>query len=439
MNFHALAGMKDYLGSSAEFLSEIIEIGRNQFRSAGFREIKTPLMEDARLFDRSLGSESDIISKEMYTIEQAEDRVIALRPENTAGVVRSVLQHKLLSRHNQLKLFYAGPMFRHERPQSGRLRQFHQLGVEVFGRSDPLIDAEVICLADELLKNLDVRDVKLRLNSLGTPKTRDIYIKKLKSKLQEYLDDLCEDCNRRYESAPLRMLDCKNDDCQEIYLDYAPEILESLDTDSTEHFNTLKKYLQAFGVEYVVDPYLVRGLEYYTRTTFEFVTDSLGSQDAVIAGGRYDELTEELGGDSCPAIGFGAGLERIMLLRDGFQGNVETKVDCFVVTFGEESLNYVLPIVKELRRRKAGKNSRPLRVELGEPNTSVKSKMRRANRYGARVVLLLGSEELENNEITLKEMDTGEQKTIDLENRTDLIENIMDSISNVDPDKLGDM
>jgi histidyl-tRNA synthetase len=429
--------MKDYIGSAREDLQLLTEKARTIFRSAGFREIETPVLEDAALFDRSLGEGSDIVSKEMYTVEQAEDRHIAMRPENTAGVARAVIQNKLLSRHNQLKLFYDGSMFRHERPQSGRLRQFHQVGVEVFGREDALIDAETIQLAEEFLLSVDVGKPTLKLNSIGCPKCRPNFVEDLKASVEPYLDELCEDCNRRYETNPLRLLDCKNEECREIYEEEAPSILTMLCEECDEHFDAVKDYLESFGVDYELDPFLVRGLDYYRRTTFEFVAGELGSQDAVLAGGRYDGLVEELGGEHCPAVGFAAGLERLMILRDTYETlEVDTRTDCYTITFDRESLDAVLPVVSRLRKRELSTENRRVRVEIGNPEASVKSQFRRADRYGARVVLLMGSDERENGIVNVKRMDTGEQEAVGFDSTDETVNEIMNRIESVDVNKL---
>lgn len=415
MNLHALSGMRDYLGASGEELHGLMETALEVFRTAGYREIATPVLEDARLFDRSLGTDTDIVSREMYTVEQTEDRVVALRPENTAGVARAVIQHGLLSRHNQLKLCYRGGMFRHERPQSGRLRQFHQVGVECFGRADPLVDAEVIQLGRQFLREAGVTGTRLLVNSIGCPACRPDYLDRLSGALEPHRDELCEDCQRRLETNPLRVLDCDREACRSVYEEQAPSILEALCEDCDRHFGGVRNFLEEMEVEHEVDPTLVRGLDYYRRTAFEFVSTDLGSQDAVLAGGRYDGLVEELGGEPAPAVGFAAGLERIMLLRGGEpdEPDVETRTDCFVVNFDDASLRAVLPLALGLRNRSHPTDEGRIRVELGEPNTSLRSQLRRANRYEAAVVLLLGEDEREAGTVTLKRLDSGDQEDLE--------------------------
>lgn len=437
MDFHALAGMKDYLGSAREDIHYLTDLARSIFGSAGFRQVETPVLEDARLFDRSLGTGSDIVSKEMYTIEQTDDRIIAMRPENTAGVARSVIENELMARHNQLKFFYEGSMFRHERPQSGRLRQFHQVGVEVFGRDDPLIDAEIIQLGERFLSEAEIDNPRLLINSIGCPDCRPGYLEDLTEELETHRDELCENCDRRLEENPLRVLDCKNDDCRTIYEQHAPSILDALCENCDRHFDTLKQYLDDFGVEYEIDSFLVRGLDYYRRTTFEFVAGELGSQDAVLAGGRYDGLVEELGGDPCPATGFAAGLERLMILRGSYgTREVDTRTDCFVVSFDSPSTKALFPLIKKLRSEQYPSESRPVRVEVGNPDDSVKSQFRRADRYESKIVLLMGSDEREEGIINVKRMDTGEQVPVDFAQTESCVNKILDVLESVDPEAL---
>lgn len=437
MDFHALSGMRDYLGSAREDLQSLIDAANDVFDAAGYRQIETPVLEDARLFDRSIGENTDIVSKEMYTIEQSGDRIIAMRPENTAGVARAVMEHDLTSQHNQLKLHYAGSMFRHERPQSGRQREFHQAGVELFGRSDPLSDAEVIQLGEEFLRRVDVASPKLLLNSIGCPQCRPGYLEDLTSVLQEHREDLCEDCQRRIDTNPLRTLDCKNETCHAIYEEHAPSILDALCEDCDEHFGRVKDHLNRMNVDFELDPYLVRGLDYYRRTAFEFVAGELGSQDAVLAGGRYDGLVETLGGDPTPAVGFAAGLERLMMLRGTYEtDDVDTRTDCFVVSFDPETLDALLPVVTRLRRRRYPGSNRAVRVEVGNPQDSVKAQFRRADRYGARVVFLMGENEREDGVLTVKRMDTGDQETVAFDDTDSVVNDVLEILDAVDPSEL---
>ncbi len=410
MKLQALSGMKDYLGYESEELTDLSNRGLELFARAGFRQIRTPLLEEAELFDRSLGSGSEVVNKQMYTVQQGGDRLIALRPENTAGVVRAVNENRLLSNRSQLKLCYAGPMFRHERPQSGRLRQFHQLGLELFGRSDPLADAEVIWLGQQLLQQLRIDNTKLLINSIGCTECRPDYIEKLIDAVEPAAEKLCQDCQQRLSTNPLRLLDCKNSCCQELYSDVAPSIVDHICDGCRKHLEQLQEYLALLGVESFLTASLVRGLDYYNRTTFEFVSGDLGQQDAVLAGGRYDGLVEQLGGEACPAIGFSAGLERIMLLRSSYNDpRVDVAVDCYFLPIGKQALYKILPLVAASRSDSSG-----LRVELGNPEKTVKSQLRRANRYGARAVLICGEQELDKGLITYKDMASGEQTALDL-------------------------
>lgn len=431
MDFHALSGMRDYIGTPAEDLKHLYRTAEELFRSAGFREISTPVMEDARLFDRSLGAGSDVVSKEMYTVNQGGgDRVIALRPEGTAGVVRSVIEKDLMANRNQLKVFYTGPMFRHERPQSGRLRQFHQVGGEVFGREDALCDAEVIQLGRKYLDRLGLDDVTLLLNSIGDPEDREQFVAALRGAVEPFRDELGDDDQRRLEENPLRLLDSKDETCQEICEQEAPSIGDFLGTEAREHFDQLRTYLEQMNIDYTVDETLVRGLDYYQRTTFEFVTGDIGSQDAVLAGGRYDGLTEELGGDPCPGIGFAAGVERLMLLRETYQSDdVETSVDCYLIPFNEECLLELISLGEILRNVEHPRDEGYLSVEIGHPENSLRSLMRRANRYDARAVIMLGDDERDSGTVSLKEMVSGEQSPVDYPPEDQLVERIKELVA----------
>lgn len=429
MDFHALSGMRDYLGDSAEDLKYLYRNAESLFASAGYREISTPVMEDARLFDRSLGSESDVVSKEMYTIEQGGDRVIALRPENTAGVVRSVIQHELMANRNQLKTFYTGPMFRHERPQSGRLRQFHQLGVEVFGREDALCDAEVVQLGHQLLRRIGLENITLLINTIGDPADREQFEQALREALSDHQKMLPPDDQRRLEENPLRVLDSKEEATRELCEQYAPYLHDFIGDEAQEHFETVLKYLETMGIDYKVEPDLVRGLDYYRRTTFEFVTGDLGSQDAVLAGGRYDGLSEELGGDPCPGIGFAGGAERMMILRGTYEENgIDTNVDVFLIPFNEVCLLELIPLANELRTRQHPEQQRDVSVEIGPPGNSLRSLMRRANRYEASLVGMLGDNEREGGNISVKEMASGEQEPVDFPNVESVAEHLISKL-----------
>jgi histidyl-tRNA synthetase len=421
--------MRDYIGAAAEDLYLIESNARKVFSAAGFREIRTPVLEDAVLFDRSLGSGSDVVSKEMYTVDQgSEDRLIALRPENTAGVVRSLNENDLLANRNQLKLFYFGAMFRHEKPQSGRLRQFHQSGLEVFGRDDPLCDAEVVALGQDFLDSCGIKNTKLLLNSIGCEKCRPPYLEKLKAALQPISSRLCEDCQRRLDTNPLRVLDCKNESCRELMDGTVPLLVDNLCEGCLSHYNSLKTYLARMDIDFVEDPLLVRGLDYYTKTTFEFVSEDLGSQDAVLAGGRYDGLIEQLGGDPAPAIGFSAGIERMMILRGTYrEENVEINTDIYFASLNEDCMQGLLGLLRDYRATDHPVKNRKIKVELGRPAKSIKSQLRRANRYNARLVLIYGDREKKENKIAVKDMLSGEQETIDFPPSARLVEMLADT------------
>ncbi len=423
--------MRDYIGAPAEDLSRLMETARDVFEAGGYRGISTPVLEDARLFDRSLGEESDVVSEEMYTVEQSGDRSIALRPENTAGVVRSLIEHGLMSQANQRKFYYTGPMFRHERPQSGRQRQFHQVGLEVFGRQDPTVDAEVLERAVAFLEGAGVEDWTLQLNSIGCSICRPPFLERLTEALEPVRSDLCDDCFHRFETNPLRMLDCKESSCQQLYDEHAPSILDHLCDECDRHFSQLRDMLEELGIDFVVEPRLVRGLDYYVRTTFEFVCSELGSQDAVLAGGRYDGLVEELGGDPTPGIGFAAGVERLMILRGTLdRRDLDVRTDVFLIPFNDRCRDELLVWARRLRSVTVG--GRRVRVELGDPEDSMRSQLRRSDRYGARVTAILGPDERESGTIGLKRMDTGEQITVERDPESDLNDRVVSWLQEIE-------
>ncbi|MBR5908455.1 MAG: histidine--tRNA ligase, partial [Schwartzia sp.] len=303
-------GTKDILPDSVERWRYVEEKIRDLCERFGYREIRTPLFEHTELFQRGIGDTTDVVEKEMYTFTDRGGRSITLRPENTAAAVRAYLEHKLYAEDALTKLFYIGSMFRFDRPQKGRFREFHQFGVEALGEASPAVDAEIILLAVRFLQSLGLKELSLSINSVGDPACRPVYRQKLKDFFKEKLDGLCDDCRSRYDRNPMRLLDCKNPKCHELSVG-APEISDCLCDECAEHFEKVKSYLKAAGVEYTCDPRLVRGLDYYTKTAFEIKYEPLGAQSAVAGGGRYDGLVEEIGGNSTPAVGFAVGLERV--------------------------------------------------------------------------------------------------------------------------------
>jgi histidyl-tRNA synthetase len=382
-------------------------IVKNVISAYGYNEVRMPIVEETNLFSRAVGEETDVVSKEMYTFEDRNGDSLTLRPEGTAGCVRSCIQNSLINRDEQ-RLWYMGPMFRHERPQKGRYRQFHQCGVEVFGLNGPDVDAELIMMTARLWRELGIdKHVRLELNSIGSQEDRADYRTALVAFLEQHIDVLDEDCKRRMHTNPLRVLDTKNPDIQAILGD-APRLSEYLGEESQEHFAGLCELLDAAGIEYTVNERLVRGLDYYNRTVFEWMTESLGSQGTVCGGGRYDGLVEQLGGKATPAVGFAMGLERLVLMMETL-GNTDVRrnVDVYMVTAGEGTLTAGMRLVEELREQVPG-----LRVMTHFGGGNFKKQFKRADKVGAAVALVLGENEVAEKTVVLKDLAGGEQETI---------------------------
>ena len=375
----------------------------------GYEEIRTPTFEHTELFQRGIGEGTDVVDKEMYTFTDRGDRSITLRPENTASVVRAYLQNKLYANAGLTKLFYIGSMFRYDRPQAGRLREFHQFGVEALGEKNPAVDAEIILLAWEFLKSLGLNDLTLKINTVGCPACRPIFKRKLTEYFTEEIDELCGDCRRRLEKNPLRILDCKVDGLKD-FMDDAPKIETCLCDDCREHFNGVKKLLTAAGVEFVVDNRLVRGLDYYTKTAFEIQYPQLGAQSAVAGGGRYDGLIKEIGGDDTPAVGFAAGLERILLALElqGLLPAPNKKIAAFMVATGSAAENYAFKLMTDLRRRN-------ISVAMDFGKKSMKAQMKQAAKSGAKFALIIGDDEVAASNVTVKNLDNSAQSKLSLE------------------------
>ncbi len=374
----------------------------------GYEEIRTPTFEHTELFQRGIGEGTDVVDKEMYTFKDRGDRSITLRPENTASVVRAYLQNKLYANAGLTKLFYIGSMFRYDRPQAGRLREFHQFGVEALGEKNPAVDAEIILLAWDFLKSLGLDDLKLKINTVGCPACRPIFKKKLTEYFTEEIDELCGDCRRRLEKNPLRILDCKVDGAKEVMED-APKIETCLCDDCREHFNSLKKFLTAAGVDFEIDNRLVRGLDYYTKTAFEIQYAPLGAQSAMAGGGRYDGLIKEIGGDDTPGIGFAAGLERILLALElqKLLPEQNKKIAAFVVSGGAAAEIYSFKLLTELRRKNIS-----AAMDFGKK--SMKAQMKAAAKSGAKFALIVGEDEVANSTVTVKNLETAAQVTVPL-------------------------
>jgi len=399
----ALNGFKDIVPSEVELWRKVENTGRDIFSRFNFSEIRMPILEKTDLFARSIGEATDIVEKEMYTFV---DKQITMRPEATASLIRAYIQHGLYVQKPVQRLFTIGPMFRHERPQKGRLRQFHQMDVEVLGTPNPRVDAELMAMGAMLLEELGI-PVSLEMNSLGCPVCRPGFRETLLAFIADRKNELCDDCNRRSTTNPLRVLDCKNPKCRE-QVEEAPSIQKHLCNDCDEHFASVQKGLDNLNVQYSLNKFMVRGLDYYTRTTFEFITGDLGAQAAVGAGGRYDGLVEKLGGPKVPGIGFALGMERLVLLLQQQEVKIDSaKVDLFVAGLGEKASEFAFPLAHTLRQ-----NS--LNIAMDYEGRSLKSQMKQANKLNARFVLIIGENELEQGHAVLKNMQTQEQQDIEI-------------------------
>ena len=393
-------GTKDILPNDMPIWHFMEEKAKEVFTKYGAKEIRTPIFEATELFARGVGDTTDIVNKEMYTFEKSE-RSLTLRPENTAGVVRSFIENGMHRLPAPVKLWYKGPMFRYERPQAGRQRQFHQVGVEVFGIKQATADAEVILMAVNYLKALGLNDLSVELNSLGCPDCREVFKTKLKEVLKPYLAQLCPDCQSRYEKNPLRLLDCKVEECKEIYA--KPEIQAVIQSDficedCSNHFNELKSYLDKLSINYSLNKLLVRGLDYYNRTVFEIKSNNLGSQNAVCGGGRYDSLVKNLGGEDVPAIGFAMGMERLATLLGEKNAN---KLKAFIVCNNSVE---AIKLAEELREQ-------GIDCEFDLTNKKFVKQLEKASKV-AEFAVILGEDELNSNKLTIKNLSTSEQKTV---------------------------
>jgi len=402
--YKAPKGTRDVLPEQSYQWQYLEALIRDIVKKYGFLEARTPVIEHTELFLRGVGETTDIVQKEMYTFLDKGERSITLKPEGTAGVVRMFVENNLFGETQPTKMYYLyNPVFRYERPQAGRLREHHQFGVEFFGASKPTADAECISVATELLGKLGCGGLTVRLNSIGCPKCRPQYHEALKDYLRGHYDELCETCKVRFEQNPLRVLDCKVESCQKIAND-APVIGDYLCDECRGHQSSLLKLLDGMKIRYVIDPRLVRGLDYYTKTVFEITSESIGSQSAVCGGGRYDGLVEEIGGPHTPAVGFGLGMERLLLVLENTGLKIEKPVryDLYLASMGQEAEDKAFFLANDLRKKGA-------KVEIDHVGRSVKSQLKYADKVGARFVLVLGGDELAKNEAKLKRMSDGEE------------------------------
>lgn len=398
--------MNDCLPTQSPLWQKLENTVKNVISAYGYNEVRMPIVEETNLFSRAVGEETDVVSKEMYTFDDRNGDSLTLRPEGTAGCVRSCIQNSLINRDEQ-RLWYMGPMFRHERPQKGRYRQFHQCGVEVFGLNGPDVDAELIMMTARLWRELGIdKHVRLELNSIGSQEDRADYRTALVAFLEQHIDVLDEDCKRRMHTNPLRVLDTKNPDIQAILGD-APRLSEYLGEESKAHFAGLCELLDAAGIEYTVNERLVRGLDYYNRTVFEWITESLGAQGTVCGGGRYDGLVEQLGGKPTPAVGFAMGLERLVLMLETLElTDVRRSVDVYLVTAGEGTMMAGMKLAEQLREAISG-----VRVMNHFGGGNFKKQFKRADKVGAVVALVLGENEVADNTVVLKDLVGGEQES----------------------------
>lgn len=402
-------GTKDVLPSQSYKWQYIEQTAKEVARVFNIKEIRTPVFEHTELFRRGVGETTDVVGKEMYTFEDKGGRSITLKPEGTAGAVRLFVENGLSSTPMPVKTWYITPAFRYERPQAGRLREFHQFGIEVFGSKSAETDAEVIFAASSFLNKLGIKKVKLEINSIGCKSCRADYNRALKEYFNPRLSEMCETCRTRFDTNPLRMLDCKEEKCKEIGVN-APEILDYLCDDCKTHFEKVKSMLKEQGVEYTVNPRIVRGLDYYSRTVFEFVSNEIGAQGTVCGGGRYDGLVAELGGPETPAIGFAAGIERLMLLMDntGVQYPEEPKPLIYLAGMDEKSRAEAFKIAHALR------NS-GISAEIDHMERSVKSQLKYADKLGARFVAVIGESELQSGEVNIKNMSDGSSEAVKID------------------------
>ena len=405
----AIKGTKDVLPK---------EIHKNQYIEAtaldiaekfGYKEIRTPMFEHTELFQRGVGDTTDVVQKEMYTFDDKGGRSITLRPEGTAGAVRSYLENGLCNEALPQKVCYVGPCFRYEKPQAGRLREFHQFGVECFGTASPLADAELISLGKSIFDTLEVKDISLEINSIGCPTCRAEYHKALKEYFSSRKDELCDTCRDRLDRNPMRILDCKSPVCSEIAKD-APVVLDYLCEECDAHFKKVQEYLKAMHIDYTINPKIVRGLDYYTKTVFEFISNSIGAQGTVAGGGRYDGLVDELGGQKTPSLGFAMGLERLMMLMEAQNAPFPdaSAPDLFVVALGDKATLKAVEIVKDMR-------AEGFTALMDLNQRSVRAQMKYADKLGAKFNIVIGDNEVENGTAKLKNMSTGEETDIALE------------------------
>ena len=404
-----IKGTEDVLPKDSYRWQFVEDVMRKESAAYGFKEIRTPVFEHTELFARGVGQTTDVVQKEMYTFDTKGGESVTLRPEGTAGAARAVLEHGLVNDSLPIKASYFVSCYRYEKPQAGRLREFHQFGLECYGTQSPVADAELICAAQSIFDRLGIKQLRLEINSIGCPTCRAEYHKALKEYFYGYKDELCETCNSRLEKNPMRILDCKSPVCSKI-AQGAPKITDYLCDECKEHFASVQKHLDAAGVEYTVNPTIVRGLDYYTKTVFEFVTDFIGAQGTVCGGGRYDGLIEELGGKHLPSLGFAMGIERLLMLMDkqGIEIPKPSTCDLYVAVMGESASLKSFEIIKAVR-------SCGLIAETDVVGRGLRAQMKYADKIGAKFSMVLGDNEIEQGKAVIKNMSSGEQTEIVLD------------------------
>jgi len=397
----AIKGTKDILPSEARKWQKVESVAREIFELYGYREIRTPVFEATELFEKGTGETSDVVTKEMYTFVDKGGRSLTLRPEYTPSIVRAIMDHSLHLQPQPMRYYFFGPMFRYDKPQKGRYRQFHQIDIEVFGEKDPAIDAEIVEMADFLLRRLNVTDTEILVNSVGCKACRPPYHRELKQAAEAVQEDLCEDCQRKITLNPLRIFDCKEETCRELSQAF-PKITDFLCPECEEHFTLFKEHLESYEISFRLEPRLVRGLDYYTKTTFEIISSKLGAQDAILGGGRYDDMMKEFGGPDVCGIGFAMGLERFLSIVP-FKEKKESFL--YIAFLGNSAKKVGMELARQLR-----KDGVECLIEYRDRN--LKNQMSRANKLGAAWVLIIGEDEVKANRYQLKNMETGDQQEV---------------------------